>query len=133
VRGTHILSTVKGGSTEDTKRKKVSEGHSHPVDRRGRDKSGHQEKVKERGAFTNCQPQRERLGQVRTRKRRRRVRGTNELLTMDGRSSQDAKRKRESEEHSHSLPVDGRGQDKSGHRSNVIEQEELTDCRAQSV
>ena len=39
-RGTHSLETASGGTSQDTERNRPSEGHSHPGDRIGRDKSG---------------------------------------------------------------------------------------------
>jgi hypothetical protein len=42
-RGTHGLSGGEGGMTLDTERKRKGEGYSRTVERRGKDKSGHQE------------------------------------------------------------------------------------------
>ena len=47
VRGTHILETASGGTGQDTETIPQSEGHSHPGDGIGRDKSGHRMKVQE--------------------------------------------------------------------------------------
>jgi len=47
VRGTHKLETAEGGTSQDTERKQMSEGHSQTGDRRGRDKSGHGKKANE--------------------------------------------------------------------------------------
>jgi hypothetical protein len=66
-RGTHSLETAEGGSVQDTERSRPSKGNSRPGNRRGRDKSGHEKKVTERGALTNWRPHRE--GQVRTQEK----------------------------------------------------------------
>ena len=41
VRGTHELESGKGGTSQETKRKRENEEHSPAVERRWRDKSGH--------------------------------------------------------------------------------------------
>ena len=46
-RGTHILDTTLEKTSQDTKRKRPSEGHSLPGDRVGKDKSGHGKKATE--------------------------------------------------------------------------------------
>lgn len=38
VRGTHILESASGAISEDTERKRASEGHSHPGKHIGKDK-----------------------------------------------------------------------------------------------
>jgi hypothetical protein len=57
-RATHILSSAEERTSQE--RKKQSEGHSPPVERRVQDKSGHRKKTGERGAHTDCQAQKER-------------------------------------------------------------------------
>ena len=56
---THFLSGTEGGTSEDTKRKLGHEEHSLSVERRERDKSGHQQKARQLGALTPYQVQRE--------------------------------------------------------------------------
>jgi len=48
-------------------RKRLSKGHLHSANHRGRDNLGHGKKVTEPGALTNWRPQRE--GQVKTWKK----------------------------------------------------------------
>src|SRR5579863_10386244 len=43
-RGTHVLETTEGWTSQDTERNQPSEGHSQTEGRRGRDKSGHRKK-----------------------------------------------------------------------------------------
>ena len=43
--GTYQLETAEGEISQDTERKRLSEGHSLSEDRRGRGKSGHGKKV----------------------------------------------------------------------------------------
>jgi hypothetical protein len=52
VSGTHFLKIAEGETYQSTKRKRPSEKHSLPGDRRWRDLSGHGEKVAEGGALT---------------------------------------------------------------------------------
>ena len=66
-RGTHILETTEGGTSQDMERKQLSKGHSHPGDHRRRDKSACRKKVTEKGALTFWRPQRE--AQVSTQNR----------------------------------------------------------------
>jgi hypothetical protein len=47
VRGTHVLESASGGTSQGTTRKRVSERHSHPGDRIVRYKSGHEKKASE--------------------------------------------------------------------------------------
>ena len=47
VRDAHILETALGKTSQDTKRKRPSEGHSLPGDRVGKDRSGHGKKATE--------------------------------------------------------------------------------------
>jgi len=44
-RGTHILETAEGGTSQDTEGNRQTKGHSLPGDHRGRDKSGHRKKL----------------------------------------------------------------------------------------
>jgi hypothetical protein len=46
--GTYSLLGTDGGTCQDTRRKRESEGYSQTVERREKNKSGHQEKVRER-------------------------------------------------------------------------------------
>jgi hypothetical protein len=59
-RNTHFLLSAKGKLRQDNKRKRdrETEGHSQAVNRRGRDRLGHREKVRRRRGPTNCQAQR---------------------------------------------------------------------------
>jgi len=65
--GTHLLETTEGRTCQDTEREQLSEGHSLPGDRRGRDLSGDGKKVTEQEALTFWRPQWE--GLVRTQKK----------------------------------------------------------------
>src|SRR6267142_1418960 len=58
-RGTYFLSSAEEGITQETKTNRASEGHSHTVKHRGRNKSGDRNKPSERGALTSCREQRE--------------------------------------------------------------------------
>src|SRR6266850_173067 len=69
-------------------------------------------------------------GQVRTRKESKRVRGTHELESADGRTSQDTEGIQASEGHSHT--GERRRTDKSGHGRNPSEQGALTPWKAQT-
>jgi hypothetical protein len=77
VRGTHSLSSIEDGISQETKRKKEENRLSLSINHRGRDKSGHQEKVREQRILTSCQTQRE--GQVRTLRESKHMRGTYQL------------------------------------------------------
>ena len=144
-RGTHQLKMASGGTGQDTERIRPSEGHSLPEDGIGRDKSGHRKNPTERGALTNWRQHRE--GQVRTRKESDRARGTHELETALGGTSQNTERIRPSKGHSHpgdgiggtsqdmerirsskghSPTEDGIGKDKSGHGKTPTERGALT-------
>ena len=70
------------------------------------------------GTLTNWRWQRE--GQVRTRKESNQARHTHRLEMAEGGTSQDTETKRPS--NVHSLPGDGRGRDKSGHRNKATKQ-----------
>jgi hypothetical protein len=61
---THTLEGAERGTSEDTKRNRVSEEHSPTRERRREDMSGHGKRASERGALTSWRAQRE--GQVRT-------------------------------------------------------------------
>ena len=52
-RGTHNLEMIKGGSCQAMERSQPLEGHSLPVDSKGRDLSGHGKRPTEQGALTN--------------------------------------------------------------------------------
>ena len=125
VRGTHSLETASGGTSQDTEGIRPSDGHSHPRDGIGRDKSVYGKNVTERGALTNWRRNQE--GQVRTRKESDRVRGTYFLETAPGGTSQDIERIWPSEGHSHS--GDSIVKDKSGHGRNPTERWALTSWR----
>ena len=73
-RGTHILETTTGRTSQDTGRNRPSEGHPRAGGRIGRDKSGHGKKSAERRALTSWRPHRE--GQIRMRKETERARLT---------------------------------------------------------
>ena len=120
--GTYILETESGGTSQNTERIQPSEGHSHTGDGIGRDKLGHGKNPTGRGALTYWKPHRE--GDVRTRKKSDRARGTHILETKSGGTSQDKKRNRPSEGHSH--PGDHIGRDKSGHATKPADRRALT-------
>jgi hypothetical protein len=131
VRGTHYLSSTEGGTSQETERSQVSEGHSHTVEGRERGKSGLGKTPNERGELTDCRAPRER--RVRTPKETERTRGTHRLsserevqikkpkkteqvrgthfLSSKERESQDRK---ETESKGHSHAVEQKGRDKSG-------------------
>ena len=100
--GTHILEMAPGGT-----------------------KSGHEKEATERRALTSCRPRRD--GQVRTQNGIDRVRGTHQLETALGRTSQDTGRQRLSEGYSH--PEDRIGRNNSGHRKKATERGALTNWR----
>ena len=50
---TDILETASGRTSQDTERIRLSEGHSHPGDGIGRDKSAHGKNPTERGVLTS--------------------------------------------------------------------------------
>ena len=127
MRGTHILGTASGGTSQDTERIRPNEGHSHTRnsirwttqdtersrlrpneghsqagDSIGRDKSGH-------------------------RKKPDRAKGTHMLETASGGTCQDAERIRPRE--GHSQAGDGIGGDMSGLRKNPTERGALTNWR----
>jgi len=127
VRGTHFLESADGRTSQDTEGIQASEGHSLPGERRQMGKSGHGRNPSERGALTNWRAQMD--GQVRTRKESKRVRGTHELESADGRTSQDTEGIQASE--GHSQTGEHRWTDKSGHGRNLSERGALTTWRAQ--
>jgi hypothetical protein len=119
-----LLSSADERTSQDTKRKRESDGHSRTVERRRTDNSGHQDKAREggaltnyraqmrdksgrqdnareRGALTSCRAQTE--GQVRTLRESERARGTNFLSRADGGVIQDTKTKRESKGYSRTV------------------------------
>ena len=92
VKGTHSLSSTEDGISQDTKRKKEENRLSLSI--KGRDKLGHQEKVRKQRILTSCQTQRE--GQVRTLRESKHMRGTYQLWSIEEGTSQNTKRKQES-------------------------------------
>ena len=80
--------------SEDTERKRPSQGNPPSSNRRGKGRSGHGRKATEPEAPTFCRSQR--VGQVKTQKESDRARGTNKLETADRETSQDTERKRTS-------------------------------------
>jgi hypothetical protein len=91
-RCTHSLSSADGGTCQGTKRKREGgEGDSLPVERTRRDRSGHQDRARERGELTPCWAHTE--GQVRAPRESERAGGTHCLSSADGGTSQDTKRK----------------------------------------
>jgi hypothetical protein len=46
-RGTHMLQSAEGWTSQDMKRKRASEGHSHPAESRGMDLSKHGKEASE--------------------------------------------------------------------------------------
>jgi len=91
LRHTHFLEMAEGGTSQDTERKRPTEGHSQTGDGRGRDKSGHRKKVTNQGTLTFWRWQRE--GQVRTQKESDQPRDTHKLEMAEGGTSQDTERK----------------------------------------
>ena len=90
-RGTNKLETADKETSQDTERKRTSQGHSLTGDHRGGEQSRHgaQKEIKKRGAHPL------------------------EIAEGKGRSSQDAERKVPSQRHS--LPEHRRGRDKLRH------------------
>ena len=124
-RSAYQLETASGGLSQDTERIRLGEGHSHPGDDIGRDKSGHGKNQTERGVLTNWGRHREE--QVRTRKESDRARGTYELETSSEGTSQDTERIRLSEGHSHPGECHREGQVRT--RKNQTERGALTSWR----
>ena len=79
-RGTHILESASGGTSQDTERIRLSEGHLPTGDGVERDESGHGKNPTKRGVLTSWRRHRE--GQVRTRKESNRATGTHQLETV---------------------------------------------------
>ena len=100
-RGTHELETASRGTTQDRKRKRLSEGHSRTGHHIGRDMSGHGNNTTERGGLTSWRPH--------------------------GASRQDTERKWPSERHS--PPGDCIERHKSGHQKNATDRGPLTNWR----
>ena len=88
--GTHKLETAEGVTCQDTERKRLSDEHSLPGDRRGKNLSGHRNKATEQRVLTNWRPQME--GLVRIRKESDRVTGTHELESAEGGTCQDTEK-----------------------------------------
>ena len=59
-RGTHKLESVEEGTSQDTETNRASEGNSLPGEHKGRDKSGHGNKLSGRAALTLWRVHRER-------------------------------------------------------------------------
>jgi len=127
--GTHFLETTEVGTHQATERKRPSDGHSLPGDRRGRDLLGYGEKVTKQRALTNWRPQKE--GLVRARKEINQAMGTHSLETAEGGACQDMERRCPSD--GHSLPGDRRGRDLSVHRKKLTKRWELTNWRSQRL
>jgi len=117
-RGTHILESAEGETSQDTETNRASKGHSPTGECRGRDKSGHRNKLSKQGALTFWRVQRER--QVRTQKQTEQARGTHILESAEGETSQDTETNRASK--GHSPTGECRGRDKSGHRNKPSKQ-----------
>ena len=134
-RGTHILETASGGTSQGTERIRPGKGHSLSGDSIGWDKSGRGKNPTQRGALTFWRRRQEgqvrrnqtergaltpwgrhREGHVRTQKESDRAKGTHILETASGGTSQETEIIRPSE--GHSLPGDSIGWDKSGHGMN---------------
>ena len=121
-RATHILETASEGTSQDTERIQLSEGHSRTGDRIRSDISGRGKDPTEWGALTSWRRYRE--DQVRTRNGSDRARGTHILETASGGTSQNMERIRPSEWHLRS--GDGIRKDTSGHGKNRTERGALT-------
>jgi hypothetical protein len=120
--GTHSLDSAEGSTSQEMERKRASDGHSPPGERRGMDQSGRAKEASKRQALTSWRAQRHRLvrtwkeasklgeltswrtqreGLFRTWKRSELARGTHSLESAEGWASQDMERKRASDRHSH--------------------------------
>ena len=144
-RGTHILETASGETRQDTETIPPREGHSHPGDDIGRDRSGHKtippseghshagdgigrnrsgykKNPTERWPLTSWRRYCE--GQVRTQKDSHRATGTHFLETASGGTSQDTETIPPSEGHSHA--GDGIRRNRLAHRNNPTERGALT-------
>ena len=53
MRSTHLLESAEGGTSQDSKRKLLDEGHSPTGERKERDKSELQKKASERASHTS--------------------------------------------------------------------------------
>ena len=141
---------AEGGTCQDTETNRPTEAHSPTRDSRGRDLSGHGNKLTNRGALTSWRQQRkglvrtwkkpayrgtltswrrQREGLVRTPKGTDRARHTHILETAEGGTCQDTERNPSTE--AHSLSGDGRGRDLSGHSKKPTDQGALTSWRQQ--
>jgi len=81
VRGTHILESTEGQTSQNMEGIQVSKGHSLPVKHRWMDKSGHRRNPSKQGALTDWRAQTDR--QVRTQKEYEQARGTHVLEIAD--------------------------------------------------
>ena len=116
-RGTHMLETEEGGTSQVTERKRPSKGHSLSRGGRGRGESKHERQATERRALTSCKWQKG--GQVRTQKGSNQVGDAHHLEIIEGATSQDMARKRLSK--GCSQPGDSRVRNKSAHRKKATE------------
>jgi hypothetical protein len=96
--GTHSLENADGGTSQNGKRNRASDGHSRPGEYRWRDKSKWEKRLSERQALTSWGAQTE--GQVRMRKETGRTTGTHGLVSADGGTSPNGKINRASNGHS---------------------------------
>ena len=87
-RGTYILETAEGGTSQVTERKRQIERYSLSGDGKEGFNSGHGKKVIEQGRLTSWSQQRD--GQVRTRKKSDQVRGTHSLEATEAGIGQDS-------------------------------------------
>jgi hypothetical protein len=71
--------------------------YSQPTEYKGRNRSRCRKKVRDRGALTNCRAQTD--GQIRTARKSERPKSTHALSSVDGQTSQDSNRNRETEGH----------------------------------
>jgi hypothetical protein len=126
VKATHPLSSTEGGTSQDIKQTSLSEGHSHTVEYKERDKSEHRTKPSEQG---HPRPVKRRgRGMSGTPEETDQARGTHRLPSAGGRMSQDTERNRGS---GHTPTVERRGREKSGHQNRPNELGALTPCRAE--
>src|SRR6266850_45692 len=89
-RGTHFLKSTDQQTSQDMKRIQANEGHSLPGERRWMDKLEHRKNLSNCRALTNWRVQTH--GQVRTWKGSEQARGTHQLESMGGWTSQDMER-----------------------------------------
>jgi hypothetical protein len=90
VTGTHVLESADRGIGQSGKGNGGSNGHSHPGEHRGRDKSEWEKEPSERRALTSWRMQRE--DQVRMGKETEQATSTHVLERADGGTNQSGKR-----------------------------------------